>query len=191
MNQWTESLWGDEAFSAVAVMKSFWETMGVVFRDTSPPWFYITGWSWVRIFGSSEIALRSLTLLCIFGAALFAGLIVWEINKSKVSSVFSFLPALGAPFIFPFAFEWRMYALLCFATLGSVYFFVAKKWLWYIVFSLMAIYTHHFGLFTVAGEVVEWIKQVFGVVEGMVAVSGAWPFVFTWGVFNLHADGKN
>ena len=37
----TESLWGDEAFSALAVMKSFPEMIGVVMRDTAPPLFIL------------------------------------------------------------------------------------------------------------------------------------------------------
>lgn len=180
MNQWTESLWGDEAFSALAVMKDWGQMLGVVVRDTAPPFFYILGWLWVRIFGSSEVALRSLTLICVLGAAVFAGLIVRKVGKTNLGGILTFLLSLGAPFIFPFAFEWRMYALLSLATLGSVYFFVCRRWIWFIVFSLMAIYTHHFGLFTVFGEALtfgilqfDWRKNrnLRGLWQGW------WPFV--------------
>jgi len=147
-----ESLWGDEAFSALAVMKSFHEMIGVVMRDTAPPGFYVLGWLWIRMFGSSEIALRSLSLLLILGAAAFGGLIVYEISKKKVVSLLTTLICFLNPFSFIYAFEWRMYALLAFTTLGSIYFFVSRKWKGYIVLTVLALYTHHFSLFTVAAE---------------------------------------
>ena len=145
-----ESLWGDEGFSALAVMKPFGEMLGVVMRDTAPPGFYVVGYLWTRIFGSSEIALRSLSLLLMMGAAVFAGLIVKEITKNKWQGVLVGLLAFLSPFTFTFAFEWRMYALLTFATIGSVYFFVTRKWKGYIVMTVLALYTHHLALFTMA-----------------------------------------
>ncbi len=82
-----ESLWGDEGFSALAVMKPFKEMIGVVMRDTAPPGFYVIGYAWTRLFGSSEVALRSLSLLLILGAAVFAGLLVKEVTKNKWQGV--------------------------------------------------------------------------------------------------------
>ena len=158
--QWNESLWGDEGFSALAVKNNFFETMGIMMRDTSPPGFYVLGWLWGRMFGYSEMALRSMSLLLMAGAAVFAGLLVYQIGKNKVNSVPTGLLAFGAPFLVPYAFEFRMYALLTFAVMGSIYFFVAKKWWWYVVLTLLMIYTHHFGLFTLAAEgvvfLVDW-----------------------------------
>ncbi|MDP4030856.1 MAG: hypothetical protein Q8P47_01080 [Candidatus Beckwithbacteria bacterium] len=167
-----ESLWGDEGFSALAVMQNFWEMLGVVMRDTAPPGFYVVGWLWGRLFGFSEIALRSLTLLLMLGAAVFAGLIVYRINRDKVTAILTGMLAFFSPFSFPFAFEWRMYALLTFAIMGSVYFFIARKWKSYVVLTLIALYTHHFGLFTLAAEglwflLVERPKHL---------IKGLWPF---------------
>ncbi len=152
LTQWNESLWGDEGFSALAVMRSFGETMGIVMRDTAPPLFYILGWIWGRMFGFDEVSLRSLSLLLMLGAAGFAGGIIYQIEKDKINAFLGFGLVFLTPFLMPFAFEWRMYALLNFTVLGSVYFFVRKKWGWYVLFSLMALYTHHFGMFTIMGE---------------------------------------
>lgn len=152
LTQWNESLWGDEGFSALAVMQSLPETLQIVMRDTAPPLFYLVGWGWGRLFGFSEVSLRSLSLLLMLGAAGFAGMIVYEIGKEKATALLAFLLAFWTPFLVPFAFEWRMYALLNFTVLGSIYFFVAKRWVPYVLFSLAALYTHHFGIFTIAGE---------------------------------------
>ncbi len=159
LNLWNESLWGDEGFSALAVMKSFPEMMGVVMRDTAPPGFYVLGWLWGRMFGFSEVALRGLSLLLILGAAIFGALIVYRLQKNKLLAGLAFLLCFLNPFSFPFAFEWRMYALLAFATLGSIYFFVSKKWWPFIILTTLAIYTHHFALFTVAGEGIVFLGE--------------------------------
>lgn len=177
----TESLWGDEGFSALAVMKGFWQMMGVVMRDTAPPGFYLVGWTWGRLFGFSEVALRSLSLLLMLGAAVFAGLIVYRLsppagsNKSHlrgVTAVLTGLLAFLSPFSFPFAFEWRMYALLTFALMGSVYFFVVRKWKGYVVMTLLALYTHHFGLFTLAAQGLWFLFQN----KPKTLIKGLWPF---------------
>lgn len=148
----TESLWGDEAFSALAVVKNFPEMIGVVMRDTAPPLFYIVGYWWVRMFGFSEVALRSLTLLLMLGSAVFAGLIVFHLEKNKVRAILAGGLAFFSPFLFRFAFEWRMYALLTFTVTASTYFFVAKRWGWYTVMAGAALYTHHFAVFTVFAQ---------------------------------------
>ena len=148
----SESLWGDESFSAMAVQRPFWEMIGVVMRDTAPPLFYVLGWLWGRVFGFSEVALRSLSFLLMVGAAGFAALTVWQICKSRFLAVAAGLITIFTPFLVPFAFEWRMYALLCFTVAGSIYFFVARRWLGYIIFTTASLYTHHFALFTVASQ---------------------------------------
>ena len=67
----TESLWGDEAFSALAVMMSFPEMIGVVMRDTARRFLYC----WLLVgpdVRPSEAALRSSTWLLMLGSAVFA-----------------------------------------------------------------------------------------------------------------------
>ncbi|KKU29074.1 MAG: hypothetical protein UX80_C0006G0017 [Candidatus Amesbacteria bacterium GW2011_GWA2_47_11b] len=152
MTQWTESLWGDEGFSAIAVQRPFGQMLGVVMRDTAPPLFYVVGWIWGRLFGFSEVSLRSLTLLLMIGTSIFVSLIVYKIQKSKPVAILAGLLVLLNPFLERFAFEWRMYAILAFTVTGSIYFWMQKKWMGYVIFTLAALYTHHFALFTVAGQ---------------------------------------
>ena len=58
MNQFTASLWGDEAFSAILSMKPIPEIISIIARDTSPPLYNLTEHIWFQIFGTSEIAVR-------------------------------------------------------------------------------------------------------------------------------------
>ena len=137
----------------MAIQRPFGQMLGVIMRDTAPPLFYIVGWIWGRLFGFSEVSLRSLTLLLMVGTSIFAVLIVYKIQKSKHVAILAGLLVLFNPFLERFAFEWRMYAMLAFTVTGSIYFWMQKKWTGYVIFTLAALYTHHFALFTVAGQV--------------------------------------
>jgi len=64
------SLWFDEGYTAWLVNHPFGELIRLVRADTSPPLYYILLHFWTSIFGSSEIALRSLS--AIFGIAAIA-----------------------------------------------------------------------------------------------------------------------
>jgi len=174
---WTESLWGDEAFSAMAVQKPFVEMLGVVMRDTAPPLFYVLGYLWGQAFGFSEVSLRSLSLLLMLGTGVFAGLIVWNVRKKWLEAVLVGALAFLSPFLFKFGFEWRMYALLSFTTTGSVYFFVARKWRGYVLLTVAALYTHHFALFTVAGQGLWYLFDGFKWNKNW--VRQLWPFWLT------------
>src|SRR3972149_489171 len=124
----TESLWGDESFSAMAVKLPFGATMGVVMRDTAPPLFYFVGWIWGRVFGFSEVALRSSSLLLMIGAAVFAYAIVKRIGKDRFAAIGAGFLSLLSPFLVPFAFEFRMYAL--FAVFGQFVWFLVTEFHW-------------------------------------------------------------
>ncbi len=138
------SLWGDEAFSAVLAQRPFFEMIGVVAKDTSPPLFYIIMWSWFKIFGSSEIAIRSLTLLFYLGTITLVYLISKKLYNKK-TAILSVLLTFFNPFLFPYAFEGRMYFSLLFFTVLSFYFLVSKNRWGYILAAAAAIYSHHFA----------------------------------------------
>ena len=70
-NQFTASLWGDEAFSAILSMKPIPEIISIIARDTSPPLYNLTEHIWFQIFGTSEIAVRSLSFLYYLIAVFF------------------------------------------------------------------------------------------------------------------------
>ena len=176
MNLLTESLWGDEAFSALAIQKPFWEMIGVVMRDTAPPLFYILGQVWGKIFGFSEISLRSLSCLLIIGVGIFSGKIIYEIGKNKLMAVIGGLAVFLSPFLFGFAFEWRMYALLAFLVTGSTYFFVSRKWKGFVIFSALSLYAHHFALFTLAGQGICFLLFEFDWKKFKKSIKSLWPF---------------
>lgn len=155
--------------------------LSVVMKDTAPPLFYLVGYFWGQLFGYSEVALRSLSLLLMVLAAVFAGLTVYEIDKDKTKGFLASGLAFFSPFLLTFAFEWRMYALLTFTVMASTYFFVAKKWLWYVIFALAALYTHHFAVFTVFGQGVWFLMSDFPFRKPKKWIGALKPFL--WIVF--------
>jgi len=167
-NQFTASIWGDEGFSAILSMKSIPEIIAIVARDTSPPLYNITEHIWFQIFGSSEIAIRGLSLLYYLIAVFFVfkiGEYLWDRRTGILTAVL----ALFNPFFFVYAFEGRMYSILALGVTASMYFFMRLLWdkkpdnkmlIGYIAATLWAMYSHHFAMFALLVQGV-WFGLVF------------------------------
>jgi len=145
MNQLNTSLWGDESFTAVAVKENFPRVMEIVAKDTAPPLYYIVLFIWTRIFGHSEVAIRSLSVLLYLGILFIVFLIAKKIWHKKTALIATLL-TLANPFLFPFAFEGRMYMILVFTVTLSFYFFITKNVVGYALASAAALYSQHYAV---------------------------------------------
>lgn len=148
MNQLNTSLWGDESFTAVAVKENFLRMLDIVAKDTAPPLYYLCLFCWTRIFGYSEVAIRSLSVLLYLGTVVIVYLTAKKIWDKKTGFLAALL-TLTNPFLFPFAFEGRMYAILVFTVTLSFYFFLIKNNLGYVLASAAAIYSHHYAFLAI------------------------------------------
>lgn len=157
MNQFTASLWGDEGFSAILSMKSIPQIIEIIMRDTSPPLYNITEHLAFQLFGTSEIVIRGLSFFYYLLAIFFVFLITKHITKNILTSFIAASLSFLNPFFFIYAFEGRMYSIMAFGVAASMYFFLkiqeknAKKidFIGYIFFSLWALYSHHFAIFSI------------------------------------------
>ncbi|MBL7036870.1 glycosyltransferase family 39 protein [Candidatus Microgenomates bacterium] len=143
-----QSIWGDEGFSAILSMKSLPDLINTISKDTSPPLWNLFEWSAFKIFGASEIVIRSLSLTFFLITIFFVFLItkkLWDKKTAVLASVLTFLN----PFFFIYAFEGRMYSIMAAGVAGSMYFFLKRKWTPYVIFTLWALYSHHFAIFAV------------------------------------------
>ena len=159
MNQFTTSLWGDEAWAATLAVKPIWEIIKIVSHDTSPPLYYLFLHFWMKIFGTSEAAIRSLSFLFFLATAVvvfFIGRYLWD----KKTGLFASLLTLVNPFLFIYAFEGRMYALLALTSTLSIYFFLRRQRWPFIFATTAALYTHHFSLFVIFWELVWRLKEI-------------------------------
>ncbi len=148
MNQFTASLWGDEAFSTILAMKSPMEIIKIVSRDTSPPLHPILLHYWMQAFGTSEVAIRAMSFTFYLLTVLVVFLIGKHLWNTKTGIMSAILSSVN-PILFAYAFEGRMYSLLLFTSVLSTYFFLTnKKWA-HSLATAAALYTHHFSLLVI------------------------------------------
>lgn len=159
MNQFTASLWGDEGFAAVLAQKSLVDIVIKVSHDTSPPLFYFTLHLWMKIFGTSEAAIRSLSFLYFLLLVLtifLIGKLLWDKKTGLLAALLTF----ANPFLFRYGFEGRMYSILAFFSTLSVYFYLKKNRWGFILATAAALYSHHFAIFVVFVEFLWSLKRI-------------------------------
>lgn len=103
-----QSLWSDEGVSVALAQCDFANIARDAAHDIHPPLYYYLLHFWVRLFGSSEIAVRSLSLLCGLLLVLFIYLLGRALFDERVALVASFLAAIS-PFQIYYSQETRMY----------------------------------------------------------------------------------
>ncbi len=151
MTQFSVSLWGDEAWAATLAIKPYWQIITTVARDTSPPLYYLIYHTWIKFMGISEVSIRLLSFLFFLGIVItvfFIGKHFWD----KKTGALAALLAFTNPFLFTYAFEGRMYAILALTSTLSIYFFLKKSRLGFILASAAALYSHHFAIFILIFE---------------------------------------
>lgn len=148
----TQSYWRDEAFSIMLARENVVEMLRLSAGDFSPPFYHILLKVWVMFWGETEVATRSLSVLCFIGTAFTLVLIsrnILNLRKWYQTTTVIFLTLLS-PILTYYAFETRMYSLTSFLASLSFYFFLKKKWTWYVVVSALGLYTHYFIFFIIA-----------------------------------------
>jgi len=155
-----QSFWLDEAITGRLMRLGFWPMLREIPRsESTPPLYYILAWPWTRVFGVSEVGLRSLSallgtltipLLYAAGARLFdrrAGLVAAGLGAF-------------APLLIWYSQEARAYALLVALCAAGLWAFAAALepgagrralWLWAVAGAL-AVATHYFAVFLVGPE---------------------------------------
>jgi 4-amino-4-deoxy-L-arabinose transferase-like glycosyltransferase len=153
-----QSLWADEGNSVALAGRSLADiTYGSAY-DIHPPLYYYLLHFWVRLFGTSEFAVRSLS--AVIGTLLvgLTFLLGRRLFDSWVGLVAAFLSAIS-PFQVYYSQEARMYILLAALSALSIYFFhkfveaeaadtgrQPPLYLWaglYVLATVLALYTHY------------------------------------------------
>lgn len=116
------SLWLDEAYSVLVAKQSFSELLVSLENDAHPPLYYLLLGFWMKIFGDSEIAARSLSGVFYLGGVVVIYLLGREIYEKRIGLLAAFLYALS-PLATGTAHSVRMYALLGFLSALSTLLF--------------------------------------------------------------------
>lgn len=144
-----QSFWRDEAFSFLLAKKNVLDLLVLTARDANPPLYYLTLKIWMTLFGNSEVALRSLSLIFFFATIYVVFLILTETFGISVKKSYLYLLIFVAnPLLHYYAFEARMYTMLAFFATLSLYFLFQKKYLFFAVAAVLGLYTHYFMIFT-------------------------------------------
>lgn len=197
-------LWFDEIFSVHAAGHSWGEILNFVALDLiHPPLFYIMLKLWIGIGGESLFWLRLFPVIwSVLAIVPFFGL-CREMRLRWPTQIFAFFLIATNGSLIKYAQEVRMYApLMCIALfstwLFARYFFRGKGIVALVVVNVLIVYTHYFGWFVVAAEMVLilWLQRLkwrqslamFGVVF---AAFVPWLIAVTAAAQNGSALGQN
>jgi mannosyltransferase len=175
-----QSFWMDESLTAYEVRLPFGAMLQTVAHvETTPPLYFVLIWGWAKVFGTSEIALRSLSTLA--GIALVP--IAFWAGRELVSRWAGVLAAAFVainPFLVWYSQEARVYMLLAALCGASFLWFVRarrepsrRNLLWWGGLSALALTSHFFAGFLVAPEALWllWIHRMRAVLAAVAVVA--------------------
>jgi uncharacterized membrane protein len=147
----TESYWLDEAISVrQAQEKDYNTTLNMLKEDVHLPLYISLLYVWVKIFGTSELATRLLSLIFGLAGILLCYLLTKDLFNERTALIASAIFAVS-PIMIYYSQESRLYSLFVFLSLLSFYFYLKwineqsnKNLLWYILSTSLLIYTHLF-----------------------------------------------
>lgn len=181
-----QSIWRDEAFTYLLTKESIPNIFYFASKDFTPPLYTLLLKFWIWIFGSSEIAMRSLSLLFYILSAYFFYLFLVKIIKIKTVWKYLYMGLfLLNPMLHYFAFEARTYSLLFLITIMSFYFLLSKKYKAYLISISIGLFTHYFMFMVISVEIIYILiseKRPIKIIKKM-----AIPFLlfFPWFIFVL------
>jgi len=158
----TQSLWRDEVFSIFMAAKPI--SFFVKNLSFEPPFYYLILHYWMKLFGTSEIATRSLSLLA-FSLAIII-LIYWSeklFNKHWLSwwlPLFFFLN----PMLLYYAMEVRTYGWYTLFVILSLFAYHEKRWAFWVAATVLGFYTHTYFIIVPFAQTIHYLfthKMIF------------------------------
>lgn len=144
------SIWFDEAFSVYIAQFSFWDIARYTATDVHPPFYYWVLKVWSSLFGTTELAIRSLSIIFGAGAIATTFALVRKMFGRPSAAVSLILLSLS-PMIIRFSDEARMYTLAAMIIMLATYVMVKaseakskKLWIVYGVLVSLGMWTHYF-----------------------------------------------
>ena len=181
-----QSVWFDEAYSILLAKHSVAQLVHLTSLDTHPPLYYILLKVWAYVFGWSELALRSLSVLSMVGALVVGGLFTRKMFGSRIATGTVVVLALS-PLLLRYGFEIRMYGLASLIGVAATYCLYsaykskdAAKRNWLIIYVLLVA----IGMYTLYYLALLWVAHVVWIMY--LAVKHKWrvkslvPYVATY-----------
>lgn len=153
-----QSVWFDEGYSIIVAQQPVNELVALTAVDAHPPLYYLLLKSWMALFGTSEFALRSSSVLASGLSIVVVGFLLKDLFSKRIALIA--LPAVAAaPFLLRYNFEIRMYAFVMLVGLVATWVMLHArrtgqiKW-WVVYGVLVAI-----SMYTLYMSVVFWLAH--------------------------------
>lgn len=151
----------DEIVTASRILRAgFGHAMSAVnFSESTPPLYYAVAWVWTQVTGTGEWGMRSLSAVAGVATVPVAYLLGAELRGRRAGLWTAALVAVN-PMLLWYSQEARAYALV--VLLGTVSFLFAlramrsgerRDFLWWGLFSGLAVATHYFAVFPIVAEI--------------------------------------
>lgn len=144
------SVWFDEAFGAYLIRFDFWDIARYTAADVHPPLYYWLLKLWSLLFGNSELALRSMSVLFGCITIVIGYLLIRKLFNQK-AAMFAMLFMILSPMFIRYSQEMRMYTMVAAIALAATYALIiavdSKKkmpWIIYGILLGLGMLTHYF-----------------------------------------------
>lgn len=152
------SIWHDEGYTMMLAPMGPLEILERTARDVHPPLYYLVLHYWLGLFGTSELAARSFSALCLLAAVPLVYLLMKRLYSERAAAVAAILVAFS-PFLIRYGQEARMYGMVAFVLLLATYSLVRalqgkNRW-WWLLYALAiaaGLYTHYYTIFLIAAH---------------------------------------
>ena len=155
-----ESLWFDEWYTRQVVSGSLLDVARhVKGSESTPPLYYSIAWLWSNVFGTGDVALRSLSV--VFGAAVVP--VAYFTGATLVSRGAGWIAATltaTSPLLVWYSTEARAYSLLVLLSSVSLLLLARaltrptrRTFLLWSITAALALATHYFSVFLIVGEI--------------------------------------
>jgi mannosyltransferase len=158
-----QNFWPDEAVTAALVrldLRDLLDTMAET--ESTPPLYYLVARGWAVLFGNGEVGLRALSALA-GTLTIPVAYAVAAVMTSRKAGLFVAALAAVSPALVWYSQEARSYAMVVLFGASSLLFAVravrfgsTRDTAWWAVTAALAVLTHYFASFLVAGEVL-WL----------------------------------
>lgn len=151
----TQSLWRDEVYSVLMASKPI--SFFVTHLSFEPPFYYLLLHYWMKIFGTSEIAGRTLSLVAFAGATVVV--IFWAEKLFAKHWLSWWLPVFFFfnPMLIYYGMELRTYGWYIFFATLSLFAYAQKKWILWTIATILGFYTHSFLIIVPFAQAVHFI----------------------------------
>lgn len=188
----SRSLWLDEAYSVYVARHPFSGVVDLLRNDTWPPLYYVFLSFWMRIWGDSELATRSLSLVFFILTLLATYFLIQAANGNEterlLGSWFFAVTALATLH----ATNCRGYMMLCFISTVSTYYLFrivqhqsnnTMLWIGYTLSHICGLLTHYNYLFVIFSHCIVCLILFRHLFHEQLAASSASLFLFLmlWG----------